>query len=84
MVPQPARYAMHKLIIAQKRASDAAKRRKDLLQAHALVEAMLQEDPYAVSDAIADARSRGAAGWAQPIQRSLTELGLTDRLPTDA
>jgi hypothetical protein len=83
-VPQPARYAVHKLIIAQKRASDAAKRRKDLLQAHALVEAMLQEDPYAVSDAIADARSRGAAGWAQPIQRSLTELGLTDRLPTDA
>jgi hypothetical protein len=78
-VPQPARYAVHKLIIAQKRISGSRlKRAKDLAQAKALIEALGQSDPFALEDAMADARGRGERGWATPIARSLTELGLAE------
>ncbi len=75
-IPAPARYAVHKLIVAQKR-SDIVKRRKDLLQAGALVEALRTTDPWALADAIGDARSRGRDGWQRPIDRSLKELKIT-------
>jgi hypothetical protein len=80
-VPQPARFAVHKLILAQKRdAGTRLKRQKDLAQADALIEALLANDPYALEDAIEDARARGSKGWAAPIDRSLGELG---RLTSD-
>ncbi len=74
-VPQPARFAVHKLILAQER-RDIPKRQKDLLQARALTEALTESDPHALADAIADARGRGRRGWAAKIDRSLAELGL--------
>ena len=74
-VPQPAKYAAHKLIVAQKRRpGDRIKRDKDLLQAKALIEALTETDPYALQDALADASGQGAKGWQQPLQRSLNEL----------
>jgi len=76
-VPQPARYAAHKLIVAQKRRIDPLKREKDLVQAEALIAALRETDPYALSDSIAEARSKGEAGWAGPIARSLKELDIT-------
>lgn len=75
-VPTPARYAAHKLILAQKRGPDAAKRRKDLIQARALIEALETADPWALRDAVDDARARGRDGWRRPLERSLHELGL--------
>jgi hypothetical protein len=78
-VPQPARYAAHKLIIAQKRRTEAAKRQKDLLQAKALIEALRRSDPWGLADAIDDARSRGRDGWQRPLDRSLSELGIERR-----
>ncbi|MFL5113574.1 MAG: GSU2403 family nucleotidyltransferase fold protein [Microvirga sp.] len=75
-VPQPARYAAHKLIIGQKRTGDPAKRRKDLVQAATLVEALSKADPFALTDAVADATSKGREGWARPLERSLAELQL--------
>jgi hypothetical protein len=77
-VPQPARYAVHKLIVAQKRGTDRAKRQKDLLQAGALIEAFRTHDAYALSDALIDAKVQGESGWARPIERSLAELGHDD------
>lgn len=75
VAPQPARYAVHKLIVAQKRpAGQAAKRAKDLVQAHALITALEVNAPFALEDALASARSRGRDGWARPIDRSLAEL----------
>jgi hypothetical protein len=74
-VPQPARYAVHKLIVAQKRGADQAKRQKDLLQAGALIEAFRTHDAYALSDALIDAKAQGESGWARPIEHSLDELG---------
>jgi hypothetical protein len=75
-VPQPARYAAHKLIIAQKRTGDPTKRRKDLVQAATLIEALSKADPFALTDAVADAKSKGREGWARPLERSLAELQL--------
>jgi hypothetical protein len=80
-VPQPARYAVHKLILAQKRdPASRLKRAKDLAQARALIEVLLQTDRFALDDALADARARGRRGWGAPIERSLVELGLMGRL----
>lgn len=74
-VPQPARFAVHKLIVAQKRdAVERLKRRKDLDQADAMIEALLNADPFSLEDAFQDARDRGSQGWAKPIDRSLAEI----------
>jgi hypothetical protein len=79
MVPQPARYAVHKLIISQKRVGlDNPKRRKDLIQAQSLMQALDNMDPYALKTALNDARSRGKKGWAEPID---TSLAMIENLP---
>ena len=73
-VPQPARYAIHKLIVAQVRRASSAKRQKDLIQARELIAALDTANPGAVKDALADARRRGAK-WKAAIDRSLREIG---------
>jgi hypothetical protein len=74
-IPQPARFAVHKLILAQKRdAGSRLKRQKDLAQANALIAALELHDPFALRDAMADAARRGRAGWREPMLRSLKEL----------
>src|SRR5437588_719145 len=75
VVPQAARYAVHKLIVAQVRATASAKRRKDLVPAKELIEVLSVSEPHAIDDAIANARTRGAK-WKTNIDRSLKELGL--------
>ncbi len=75
-VPQPARYAVHKLIIAQKRLVNPQKRQKDLAQAKALIEALQARDPYALSDARDAAFAEGREEWQVPVKRSLKELKL--------
>ena len=74
-IPQPARFAVHKLILAQKRdVGSRPKRQKDLAQADALIDALERYDAYALHDALADAAGRGRAGWRGPIVRLLAEL----------
>ncbi len=74
-VPQPARFAVHKLILAQKRpAADRVKRSKDLLQAASLMQALESHSPYDLEDALASARAKGKSGWAEPLDRSLNEI----------
>lgn len=80
LVPQPARYAVHKLIVAQKRTADRVKREKDLAQASALITALREADPYALEDARDAAFTEGKDGWERPISRSLAEIGLTQDL----
>lgn len=77
-VPQPARYAIHKLIVAQKRHNvERSKRQKDLDQARALIEALTETDPYALTDAYENACQQGRKGWKEPMERSLSELKLS-------
>lgn len=74
-VPQPARFAVHKLILAQRRdTANRMKRGKDLDQAQALIIALEAQDPFALEDTLAEARAHGRGGWAVPIERSLGEL----------
>jgi hypothetical protein len=76
-VPQPARFAVHKLVLAQeRRQNERPKRQKDLLQAGALIEALRESDPNALSDAFDSARGQGGR-WSSRIGRSLAELELT-------
>jgi hypothetical protein len=80
-VPSPARFAIHKLIIAQKRAIDRTKRQKDLLQAEALIKTLKVTDPWTLIDAFDDACGQGDQGWRQPIARSLAELKISIETP---
>lgn len=74
-LPRPARFAVHKLILAQKRgAHELAKSRKDLAQAAAVVEALRISAPFDLDDALEDARARGRDGWTRPIDRSLAQI----------
>jgi hypothetical protein len=74
-VPSPARFAVHKLIVAQRRRPDERlKRHKDLLQASALFDALKSTDPPALDSALRSARGKGRDGWGIPIERSLAEV----------
>jgi hypothetical protein len=75
-VPQPSRFAVHKLILAQKRdVGSRSKRQKDLAQADALIDAIESHDPFDLHDTLVGAAAQGRQGWREPILRSLTELG---------
>jgi hypothetical protein len=54
-VPVPERYAIHKLIVSQLRDKTSSKPEKDLRQAAALLEALVERYPGAVEDALANA-----------------------------
>jgi hypothetical protein len=75
-VPRPARYAVHKLIVAQNRDHGAvAKKRKDLRQAAALFDVLGQVAPDELGDALEDARGRGRK-WERAINASLRSLAI--------
>ena len=77
-VPQPARYAIHKLIVATRRgASAAAKARKDVEQSAALIRVLAEDRPDELEDAFTEARGRGPA-WREAVDRGAR------RLPSDA
>ena len=59
-LPSPARFALHKLIVSQRRNPiEAAKKRKDLLQAQQLIELLMEDDRDALRKAYEDLKGRG-------------------------
>lgn len=77
-VPQPARYAIHKLIVATRRVSSAAaKAKKDVEQSAALIRVLAEDRPDELEDAFTEARGRGPA-WREAVNRGAR------RLPSDA
>lgn len=78
-IPRPERYAIHKLIVADRQRDDefAPKAEKDRQQAAFLITVLAQEHPHDLADAYQDALSRGPR-WEQRIARTL------DRLPDAA
>lgn len=73
-LPDPARYAMHKLIVCAERPERMRiKSRKDLLQAASLIELLHVQDPQALADAWADAAGRGP-GWQRRLADGLEQL----------
>lgn len=58
-VPAPQRFALHKLIVARRRRAGDAKREKDLLQAQALLDALIRRRPDDLAAAWTEAAGRG-------------------------
>lgn len=64
LVPSPQRYAIHKLIVARRRREGSSKRSKDIQQAEALLEVLVQKRPHELKAAWAEAYDRGRT-WQQ-------------------
>lgn len=71
-VPRPERFAIHKLIVADRRRDgpDSLKARKDLLQAEILAAMLAEDRPSDLAEAYQDAMGWGAR-WRQRIEASL-------------
>ena len=74
-VPAPVKFAVHKLIVAQRRTgTEAVKKTKDLRQAKELIDILLETDEAALQDALDAARDRGKS-WKSAVNTSLREIG---------
>lgn len=75
-VPQPARYALHKLIISQERdATSTDKRLKDLLQARNLI-ALLKDDRPGDLDLARESLAKGGSSWLKKVERACGQAGI--------
>ena len=72
-VPDPARYAVHKLIIAQERPLTSQKSGKDVDQAREIFSIMRMSEPDRIEDALDAARERGPA-WRKRVAQGLSRL----------
>ncbi len=85
-VPEPARYAVHELLLAERRgAAGAGKARKDIAQAAALIPVLAEDRPHDLAAAWAEARARGPS-WRHALQAGAAALPEAVRraLPRDA
>ncbi len=81
-IPRPERFAIHKLIAADRRRDgpDSLKARKDLLQAELLIELLSIDRPGDLEEAYAEAKAQGPR-WRERIARSLRRApGAASRL----
>jgi len=74
LIPQPIRYALHKLIISQEREATAgAKRQKDLWQAFQLLEFFVAENPLEIEPSWNALVSRGP-GWKKRLEAGFADM----------
>ena len=72
-IPQPERYAVHKLIVAERRIGDSnAKARKDLTQSEALIEILAEDRPGRLRESYETAMSNGPK-WRSCLNASLAK-----------
>lgn len=74
-IPQPERYAIHKLIVADRRrtSDDVLKSEKDRRQAAFLIEVLSEDRPDELREAYEDAFSRGPK-WRKRIEATLSKM----------
>lgn len=72
-VPAPERYAVHKLIISRRRTAGKAKREKDIKQAEALLEVLMEKRPQELKLAWREAYERGQT-WRKLLAEGMGEL----------
>lgn len=77
-LPDPARYGLHKLLVAAERGPRHAKYRKDILQALALIEWHLERAPALLAEAWQDLVALGA-GWEKRARASLAQAPAAQR-----
>lgn len=79
-IPQPERYAIHKLIVAQRRSTGSeAKARKDLAQAELLIRILAEDRPHTLEEALERAMAAGPK-WRAAIGQSLRQKPLLAEL----
>lgn len=71
-LPDPARYGLHKLLVAAERGPKHAKYNKDILQALALIEWHLQRAPTLLVEAWEELAANGS-GWVKRARASLAQ-----------
>src|SRR5262245_11009156 len=72
-VPSSTRFAVHKLLVAQ-RSGTADKKLKDLRRAQELIDIFLETDERALQDTLDEAQDRGKS-WRTAINSSLRQIG---------
>jgi hypothetical protein len=73
-IPQPVRYAIHKLIVSQVReASSAAKQSKDLYQAHQILSLLQEQRPFDIQPAWNNLIERGPK-WKKYAEAGISEM----------
>jgi hypothetical protein len=77
-VPAPERFAIHKLIVSRRRKVDAAKRDKDVRQAEALIEVLLERRPHELRAAWDEAYARGVE-WRRLLREAVELLSVDVR-----
>jgi hypothetical protein len=78
LVPQPQRYAIHKLIVATRRHAGEGKEMKDLLQASSIAAALLETRRQSdLLEALQDAESRGPH-WKEALAKARKRLTSLD------
>lgn len=77
-LPDPARYGLHKLLVAAERGARHAKYNKDIFQALALIDWHLERAPTVLLDAWRDLAQRGA-GWVKRATQSLAAAPVAQR-----
>lgn len=78
-IPRPERFAIHKLIVADRRKTDRIKSVKDRAQAAFLIRALAEDRPDDLREALEDARG-GGPKWNQHIDASLARMPETAAL----
>ena len=81
-IPRPERFAIHKLIVADRRSGgpNSLKAIKDRNQATFLIEALAQDRPDDLREAYEDALSRGTR-WRERLEASIARVdGLGEKL----
>src|SRR3546814_1661515 len=78
-LPDPARYGLHKLIVAHERGARHPKHDKDIAQALALIDWHLANAPTLLIDAWRDLAARGT-GW---VKRARASLALAPKAQAD-
>lgn len=78
LVPSPQRYAVHKLIISQRRQAGSVKRDKDILQAEALLDILSKKRPYELGEIWNEAFETGPK-WRKPLAEAMTKIDATIR-----
>ena len=77
-LPDPARYGLHKLLVAAERGARHPKYNKDIGQALALIDWHLERAPTLLLDAWRDLAGRGA-GWTKRARQSLAAAPMRQR-----
>ncbi|MCB1454022.1 MAG: hypothetical protein KDJ43_10275, partial [Rhizobiaceae bacterium] len=72
-IPRPERFAIHKLIVSDRRrdGADSLKSRKDLMQAELLLDVLAEDRPSDLALAYDDAAARGPK-WRERLERSMS------------